>query len=126
MRFARVFAIACIFTGYALSNVQIAHAQTSAKEISIGPEKAHTLIEEGARVIDVRSPEEFDTGHLEGAINIPHDQIEGRLDELGGTPKDVLVLYCKSGRRSQMAAEALFERGYKKVYNAGGYSDLTK
>jgi rhodanese-related sulfurtransferase len=62
-------------------------------------------------VLDVRSPEEFAAGHVPGAVNIPHDQVASRLAEI---PKDKeVVLYCRSGRRSGLAAEALEANGYK-------------
>jgi rhodanese-related sulfurtransferase len=62
-------------------------------------------------VLDVRSPEEFAAGHVPGAVNIPHDQVASRLAEI---PKNKeVVLYCRSGRRSGLAAEALEANGYK-------------
>ena len=62
-------------------------------------------------VLDVRSPEEFAAGHVPGAVNIPHDQVASRLAEI---PKDKeVVLYCRSGRRSGLAAETLEANGYK-------------
>jgi rhodanese-related sulfurtransferase len=62
-------------------------------------------------VLDVRSPEEFAAGHVPGAVNIPHDQVASRLAEI---PKNKeVVLYCRSGRRSALAAETLEANGYK-------------
>jgi rhodanese-related sulfurtransferase len=62
-------------------------------------------------VLDVRSPEEFAAGHVPGAVNIPHDQVASRLAEI---PKNKeVVLYCRSGRRSGLAAETLEANGYK-------------
>lgn len=63
-----------------------------------------------AFVLDVRSPEEYATGHVPGAVNIPFDQVAGRLAEI---PKDQdLVLYCRSGRRARIAADVLLANGY--------------
>jgi rhodanese-related sulfurtransferase len=60
-------------------------------------------------VLDVRAPEEYVTGHVPGAVNIPHDQIAARLAEV---PKDRdVVLYCRSGRRAAMAGEVLSGNG---------------
>jgi len=59
----------------------------------------------GAQLIDVRSASEFAAGHISGAINIPMDQIEGRLDDLD--PERPLVLICKSGKRARMTAGLL-------------------
>ena len=72
----------------------------------------------GARVIDVRSPAEFGSGHYTGAINIPHDKIGDRLKAVGSTD-ETIILYCASGARSSMAAATLKAKGYAKVINAG-------
>ena len=62
-------------------------------------------------VLDVRTPEEFATGHVPGAVNIPYDQVASRLVEI---PKDKdVVLYCRSGRRAGIAAAELEKAGYK-------------
>lgn len=62
-------------------------------------------------VLDVRSPEEFASGHVPGAVNIPYDQVASRLAEI---PKDKeLVLYCRSGRRAGLAAAELEKAGYE-------------
>lgn len=69
-------------------------------------------------VLDVRSPEEFASGHVPGAINIPHDRIGERLAEV---PKDKdVVLYCQSGRRAGIAAQALAEQGYARLFHLEG------
>ena len=64
-------------------------------------------------VLDVRAPEEFVTGHVPGAVNIPYDQVAARLAEV---PKDKdVVLYCRSGRRAALAAEVLAANGYSRL-----------
>lgn len=69
-------------------------------------------------LLDVRTPEEFAAGHIAGAVNIPYDQVASRLEEI---PKDKeVVLYCKSGRRSGMAAETLAVNGYTKLGHLDG------
>jgi rhodanese-related sulfurtransferase len=69
-------------------------------------------------VLDVRSPEEFAAGHVPGAVNIPQDQVASRLAEI---PKDKeVVLYCRSGRRSGLAAETLEANGYKNLRQLQG------
>ena len=69
-------------------------------------------------VLDVRSPEEYASGHLPGAINIPYDQIASRIAEV---PKDQdVVLYCKSGRRAGIAAEVLAGQGYTRLQHLEG------
>jgi len=71
-----------------------------------------------AYVLDVRSPEEYAAGHVPGAVNIPYDQVASRLAEV---PKDKdVVLYCKSGRRAGIAAEALANQGYTRLQHLEG------
>jgi phage shock protein E len=75
-----------------------------------GPE-ARRLVGNGAVLLDVRTPEEFATGHIDGAINIPVDDLDGRLSEVGDKDKPVIV-YCRSGSRSARAAKTLARAGY--------------
>lgn len=87
-------------------------------------DQAWTEIENGALAIDVRSSEDFNAGHIKGAINIPHDQIELRLSEIKQKKDQPIVVYCKSGRRAAMAEEVLKEHGFSRVINGGGYADM--
>jgi phage shock protein E len=80
--------------------------------------KARQLVESGAKLIDVRTAAEFQRHHLPGARNIPHQELSGRLAEVGEKSVPV-VLYCQSGARSGMAARALQRAGYAQVYNLG-------
>ncbi len=77
---------------------------------------AKALVDAGAKVVDVRTPEEFASGHVPGAVNVPYDEIAGRLSDVG--PKDApVIVYCRSGRRSGIAAEVLKKAGYTKVFD---------
>ena len=69
--------------------------------------------------IDVRAPEEFATGHLEGAHNIPHENIAAGVAALGLEPDTPIYLYCRSGRRSGIASETLGNKGYTNLTNVG-------
>ena len=75
-------------------------------------------------VIDVRSAAEFDSGHIEGAVNIPHDEIGTRITEVTEDKDQAIVLCCRSGGRAGIALRALQELGYTQVENAGGYQSL--
>jgi phage shock protein E len=77
---------------------------------------AKSLVASGARVVDVRTADEFASGHVPGAINIPYDQLPGRAAEIGPTSTPV-VLYCRSGRRSAIAVDALKKAGFSKLYD---------
>jgi rhodanese-related sulfurtransferase len=69
-------------------------------------------------VLDVRTPDEFAAGHVPGAVNIPHDQLAKRLAEV---PKDRdVVLYCRSGRRAELAGEVLAGNGYSRLQHLEG------
>jgi phage shock protein E len=82
---------------------------------------AVALVRGGARLVDVRSPQEFAGGHLPGAVNVPYDEVGLRLGEVGPAATEV-VLYCRTGRRSALAAEALRRHGYGKLYDLGPMS----
>ena len=69
-------------------------------------------------VLDVRTVQEFDRGHIEGAINIPVDELQDRLEELDRS--DDILVYCKSGIRSSQAVKILAENGFSMVYNMLG------
>ena len=76
-------------------------------------------------VIDVRTPEEFASGHVEGAINIPFDTIKPNLPALAKIGKNEnVLLYCRSGRRSAIAMQSLTQLGYRYLQNGGGLDAL--
>lgn len=81
------------------------------------------MIKAGAKVVDVRSAEEFADEHFPGALNIPVNEIQKRMKELGD-PSGTIVVYCASGSRSAFAARLLNMAGYKNVTNAGGLYDM--
>lgn len=81
------------------------------------------MIKAGAKIVDVRSREEFEDEHYPNAINIPVNELQKRMAELGDHTT-ALVLYCASGSRSAFAARLLSVAGYKKVVNAGGLHDM--
>ena len=79
--------------------------------------------EEGYIILDVRTQEEFDQGHIPGAILIPDTEMKAKAEDVL-TDKDQLILvYCRSGRRSKLAAEALVELGYTNIKEFGGIID---
>ena len=76
--------------------------------------------------IDVRSEEEFKSGHLQGSVNIPHEQIVERIKSVSPDKNAPVNLYCRSGRRAEVALAELKKLGYTNVTNHGGYQDLVK
>ncbi|MEM6532542.1 MAG: rhodanese-like domain-containing protein [Myxococcota bacterium] len=86
-----------------------------------GPE-AVQLVSGGARLVDVRSLDEWNSGHIEGAIHIPHGEVAERADEIGGRDQTIIV-YCASGVRSYWAKSTLQDLGFSDVRNLGGISE---
>lgn len=83
----------------------------------VNTDAARQLVEEGATLLDVRTPEEFAGGHVEGAINIPVQILQGRCFELA--KDDTVVVYCRSGGRSATAAKILARAGFHSVVDVG-------
>jgi len=71
-------------------------------------------------VLDVRKPDEFAAGHVPGAINIPHTEIEKYLDKLRADINNEIVVYCESGRRAAIAIDILKQDGFSKVLHLQG------
>ena len=78
---------------------------------------------EGYIILDVRTQEEYDEGHIPGAIVISYEQIDERAEEVLTDKDQLLLVYCRSGRRSKIAAEALVELGYTNIMEFGGIID---
>lgn len=88
----------------------------------ISPEEAHGLmVSDRVVILDVRTQEEFDEGHVCNAVLLPHDSITEESAQAAAPEKDETVLvYCRTGRRSAEAAAKLAELGYTQVYDFGG------
>lgn len=87
----------------------------------VSADAARKYLREGAVVIDVRSPEEFRSRHLPGALNIPLGELGEGLPRLVKDKNQVLLLHCLSGGRSGVARVQAKKLGYAKVFNLGGY-----
>ena len=74
----------------------------------------------GLVILDVRSAEEFAAGHVPGAINVPHDALEGRLSSLPELQDRDVVVYCRSGRRAALALDVLKRHGYSRLLHLAG------
>jgi len=113
-----VLAGASLFAGPAsASHVR----QLSVQEVKSALDKAPSLREKGFFLVDVRSVEEHDTGAIPGTdVNIDFREIAQRHKEIGAGLDDHIVVYCQSGKRSNIAADTLTELGYKNVYNIRG------
>lgn len=74
----------------------------------------------GALILDVRTRAEFSSGHIPGAVNIPHDELATRLSELDSEADRPVVVYCGSGRRAGLASTVLLDAGYTNVLHLEG------
>ena len=91
--------------------------------ITAGEAKQIMDIEEGYIILDVREQDEYDAGHIPGAILIPYTQIEEKANEMLPDKEQLILVYCRSGRRSKIAAEALAKLGYTNIKEFGGIID---
>ena len=93
--------------------------------VNITAEEAKEIMdnEEGYIILDVRTQEEYDEGHIPGAIVISHEEIAEKADEVLTDKEQLILVYCRSGRRSKIAAEALVELGYTNIKEFGGIID---
>ena len=93
--------------------------------MNITAEEAKRIMdtEEGYIILDVREQDEYDAGHIPGAILIPYTQIEERANEMLPDKEQLILVYCRSGRRSKIAADALAELGYTNIKEFGGILD---
>ena len=81
--------------------------------------------EDGHIIIDVRRVDEFETGHIPGAVCIPNESIGTEQPEELPNLDQIILVYCRSGNRSKQAAQKLFDMGYTNVYEFGGIIDWT-
>lgn len=122
-----LFASLLLLTGCAAKEQKTAAPAPSAAYQQIDQETARQILaQEGSSVlVDVRRLDEYESGHIPGAICIPNESIGGEKPVELPNPNQVLLLYCRSGNRSKQAAEKLAGLGYIKVYEFGGINDWT-
>ena len=92
-------------------------------QISVAEAKALMDSESGYIIIDARTQEEYDEGHIPGAILIPEYEIADRAEKEIPDKDQLILVYCRSGRRSKIAAEELVKLGYTNVKEFGGIID---
>ena len=120
-------AMSVAFAAIATAGEPAATATASAPApaaVAVAPMSQEALLEHQSRhpdhlfVLDVRTPQEYAEGHVPGAVNVPQDQLASRLAEV---PKDKdVVIYCRSGRRSVLAADVLAANGYSRLSHLEG------
>lgn len=99
--------------------------QTEPAYMNITPEEAKKIMDSqsGYVILDVREQDEFEESHIPGAILIPHGQIKELAPSMLLDKDQLILVYCRSGRRSKIAAEALEDMGYTNIKEFGGIND---
>ena len=115
-----VIIVIVMVVGALVSTVTFGGDSEPATAVSISPAELKVRRESGAApiVIDVRTPNEYASGHIPGAINIPFDQVAQRITEIEST--EGVALYCMFGPRAQKGESALLAVGYEKVFHIEG------
>lgn len=91
---------------------------------SISADETLTMLEEGSAVlIDVREQSEYDEGHIANSILVPLGTVESDISNVVDNKDDAIIIYCRSGNRSNQAANLLINLGYTNVYDLGGIID---
>ena len=110
-------------------------ASEQAAETSIPPQSYYQISQDEAKkmmeqddghiIVDVRRQDEYDAGHIPGAILIPNEDIETEPPAELPDLNQVILIYCRSGNRSKQAAQKLFDMGYTNIYEFGGINTWT-
>ena len=93
--------------------------------VNITAEEAKKIMDsqEGYIILDVRTQEEYDESHIPGAIVIPYDEVNEKAEGILTDKNQLILVYCRSGRRSKIAAEDLVSLGYTNIKEFGGILD---
>ena len=111
----------------AQSEVNTTAASAAATYQQITQEKAKEMMQadDGHIIVDVRRQDEYDSGHIPGAILIPNESIGTEQPKELPDLDQVILIYCRSGRRSKEASQKLADMGYTHIYEFGGIIDWT-
>ena len=116
------FVIIVLLTGCAQPSNSSA---ASYKQITQEEAKEMMTKDDGHIIVDVRRQDEYDEGHIPGAILIPNESITDKKPEELPDLNQIVLVYCRSGRRSKEASQKLADIGYTNVYEFGGINTWT-
>ena len=107
------------------TSIIIAEKGEKAMYQQLTAEEAKKIMDSGEEhiILDTREQDEFDEGHIPGAILIPYTEIENKAEEMLPDKDNLILVYCRSGRRSKIASESLAKLGYTSVKEFGGIID---
>ena len=123
-----IITVASVFAG---CTQKTGNEQTEATQVNIGTyyqiqqDEAKRIMDEESDyiIVDAREQSEYDEGHIKGAIVIPYTEIEQKAEEMLPDKEQLILVYCRSGRRSKIAAQSLANMGYTNVKEFGGIID---
>jgi len=100
-------------------------AVTTIEYKKITPQEAEAMMSDDVIVLDVRTQEEFDDGHIKNAVLLPDYEIKEKAANILPDKNKIILIYCRTGRRSANAAKELIDMGYTDIYDFGGIVDWT-
>lgn len=106
-------------------NINLLEEPNQNSYIKITAQEAQEMMGEDVIILDVRTQAEFAEGHIPNALLLPDNEIKQRAEELLPDKEQTILVYCRSGRRSELAAKVLIQLGYTNVYDFGGILDWT-
>ena len=114
-----------VLTMFLVAILLVSCANSQEVYMNITPETAKQIMDTSKDyvILDVRTQEEFDQSHIPGAILIPNDQISAEAEQVLMDKNQLILVYCRSGRRSKLAAEELVKLGYTNIKEFGGIID---
>ena len=125
--FAALAASLALLAGCALSKTKKDTSEDTTDKAAyhkISVEEAYEMMaSQEVVVVDVRTREEHESGHIENAVLVPNESIGSEMPEALPDKEATLLIYCRSGRRSKEASEKLLKLGYKSIYEFGGIID---
>ncbi|MEA4911024.1 MAG: rhodanese-like domain-containing protein [Oscillospiraceae bacterium] len=122
--FPALLAVGIVLLFAACTDEKTAQQEAAAEYVSISQEEAKRIMDsdDSVVVLDVRTQAEYDEGHIENAILIPHDVILEQAPSVLTDESQTILVYCRSGNRSKVAAKTLATMGYTNVKEFGGIS----
>jgi len=100
-------------------------AAENAEYIKLTPQEAQAMMSDDTIILDVRTREEFNKGHIKNAVLLPDYEIKEKAEDVLADKNQTVLVYCRTGRRSEAAVRALIGMGYTQVFDFGGIVDWT-